>query len=139
MAKRQIRQILLDGITIPSEIGHGYRPLKIHSIDYIKSEKSASHRRLHVFHHKGCKCANPECSNEGHYVIVGKDRSGGVHVDLYTKNFVLMTVDHIYPKSKGGEDILENKQPMCSPCNSSKDSKVIVYDLETKAPILQIF
>lgn len=30
------------------------------------------------------------------------------------------TADHIKPRSRGGTDDLENLQPACAPCNSSK-------------------
>ncbi len=39
------------------------------------------------------------------------------HIDL--------TVDHIYPKSKGGIDDLDNLQTLCRPCNSKKGAKVV--------------
>jgi len=129
--------IRIDGVDVPVRIGHNYRPMRVYSKEYIESERGANHRRLHVFHHKGCACSSPGCTQEGHYVIVGKDARGGVHVDLYTKDFTLMTVDHIYPKAKGGEDTLENKQPMCDPCNVGKGAKVSTFDVHTRAPILQ--
>lgn len=34
---------------------------------------------------------------------------------------ILMTKDHIVPRSKGGADNLENLQTMCRPCNNRKD------------------
>lgn len=46
------------------------------------------------------------------------------HFNLYARNehghLVLMTKDHIYPKSKGGRDIPENMQTMCEHCNGKK-------------------
>jgi hypothetical protein len=39
------------------------------------------------------------------------------HIDL--------SVDHIYPKSKGGTDDLDNLQTLCRPCNSKKGVKVV--------------
>lgn len=32
----------------------------------------------------------------------------------------VLTKDHIFPVSRGGCDCIENIQPMCQPCNSSK-------------------
>lgn len=35
-----------------------------------------------------------------------------------------LTLDHIYPWSKGGLDSYENLQTLCRPCNSSKGAKI---------------
>jgi hypothetical protein len=35
-----------------------------------------------------------------------------------------LTLDHIYPWSKGGPDSYSNLQTLCRPCNSSKGAKV---------------
>lgn len=47
------------------------------------------------------------------------------HFNLYAEedgHLVLMTKDHITPKSYGGPDSLDNFQTMCSPCNNLKSS-----------------
>jgi len=36
----------------------------------------------------------------------------------------LMTVDHILPRSKGGGNIVENYQPMCTICNERKADEI---------------
>lgn len=50
------------------------------------------------------------------------------HFNLYALNeggkLVLMTKDHIIPKSKGGPDIDSNLQTLCAPCNRFKSDKL---------------
>jgi hypothetical protein len=42
-----------------------------------------------------------------------------------------LTVDHIIPLSIGGENGIDNIQPLCGTCNRSKATKVINYIMET--------
>lgn len=42
------------------------------------------------------------------------------HLNLYTKNWVLMTKDHTIPKSKNWKDHLSNLEAMCVYCNNKK-------------------
>ena len=37
---------------------------------------------------------------------------------------MMMTKDHILPRSKGGANRLENYQPMCSKCNCKKGDRI---------------
>lgn len=73
---------------------------------------------MQVFAKKGTTCVR--CGVDGVYLLSSVDQGGGYHVDLYTADFVLMTIDHIIPKSKGGESSLTNYQPMCQHCNARK-------------------
>lgn len=93
----------------------------------------AEHERLSVFAAKGRVCV--ACGREGTFLALGMEKreQHKVHIDLYTDDFVLMTVDHIVPKavckrqgwSKQETEALSNKQPMCDPCNNSKGHKVL--------------
>lgn len=79
----------------------------------------ADHHKLGVYYHKGtaCEC----CEDVGIHLVVteskdGKDRS----INLYTGEWIQMTVDHILAKAKGGKNKIENYQPLCRWCNSIK-------------------
>jgi 5-methylcytosine-specific restriction endonuclease McrA len=106
----------------PQKLGHNYTFVQALNMDLLHS-KYATHRRLRVFHHKGLACAGKNCSKKGMYLIKAQNTSGGFHLDIYTDDFELMTIDHIIPKSKGGTDQIENLQPMCHTCNYKKADK----------------
>ena len=111
-------------VKVPEKIGHNYIPLKILPLEELQT-KYSRHKRLKVFATKGLKCVS--CDRVGKYLIAGKDKGGQVHIDVYTGDFELMTVDHIKPKSKGGSYDIENLDPMCCFCNTEKSNK---YDEE---------
>jgi len=50
------------------------------------------------------------------------------HFNLYhvqpDGSMILMTMDHIHPKSRGGRNSIENYQLLCEPCNRKKKNKV---------------
>lgn len=50
------------------------------------------------------------------------------HFNLYAVtdrgHVVMLTKDHIYPRSQGGSDELDNLQTMCAPCNSRKRDRM---------------
>ena len=53
------------------------------------------------------------------------------HFNLYAKEdgrFILMTKDHIIPKSKNGKDILSNYETCCHICNNLKGNFDLTYD-----------
>lgn len=93
--------------------------------------KYKGHKRLKVFANKGRCCII--CEREGVLLLVTYGKDGDKHVDLYTEDFVLMTVDHTMPKSiarklgwtRSEIESLDNKQPMCEQCNGAKGNEVI--------------
>lgn len=79
--------------------------------------------RLQLFLTKGTICVS--CGLAGSFFAKEKNPNDqGFHLNLYALNSqgeeVLMTKDHIQPKSKGGKDLLENLQVMCKVCNKLK-------------------
>lgn len=87
--------------------------------------------RLLTFKEKGHVCV--QCGIEGtHFAIERNYSERGTnkpyHINLYATKpdgtEVLMTCDHIHPKSLGGKNELANTQTMCGPCNWKKGSKV---------------
>lgn len=77
---------------------------------------------------KGTTCAG--CGIKGTYFVVEatKPHYDNPHLNLYAKKGnteIMMTSDHIYPKSKGGGNALKNRQPMCLPCNHKKADNVV--------------
>ena len=82
------------------------------------------HRRLQVFAYKGRNCV--VCGREGVLLLKTYNKKNRqTHVDLYTDDFVLMTVDHIIPRSISHDESLNNKQTMCDPCNAKKADKML--------------
>ena len=86
---------------------------------------------------KDLACAN--CGIKGRFLALerclsdkggneGEKEGQGFHLNLYgideMGREVLMTKDHIIPKSKGGPDSLDNLQTMCTYCNEEKGDKL---------------
>jgi 5-methylcytosine-specific restriction endonuclease McrA len=40
---------------------------------------------------------------------------------------IKLTIDHVLPLSKGGNNTIDNIQPLCKQCNSTKNAKFIDY------------
>lgn len=67
------------------------------------------------------------CGRIGNVLILEQPPNAiSPHMNLYARDLdgfdMLMTKDHIVPKSKGGLDELHNMQTMCEKCNSRKGS-----------------
>jgi hypothetical protein len=78
---------------------------------------------------KSLVCVN--CGITGEYFaierVIGND-SPRFHFNLYAKlntgEEVLITKDHIIPKSLGGKDCISNMQTMCKVCNEMKMNRI---------------
>lgn len=86
--------------------------------------------RYHLFaRSKVCAC----CGQRGTVMML--DVHGCMfsraHFNLYAvegKKLILMTKDHIIPRSKGGTDHLDNLQTLCTKCNNKKGDKDMTLD-----------
>lgn len=86
--------------------------------------------RYRVFRTSGTKCV--KCGIEGCFFALERDRhtksEKSYHFNLYAidenGHEVLMTKDHIIPKSRGGTDHISNLQTMCANCNNAKGSTI---------------
>lgn len=79
--------------------------------------------RYQLFKTKGITCV--ECGIEGKYFALERAKGASrYHFNLYGFNKdgfeVMLTKDHIVPKSKGGKGHLGNFQTMCASCNAKK-------------------
>lgn len=99
------------------------------SKNYDGDMMSLGSQRYQVFA-KSCTCVT--CGIVGSFMAKEKCSGSSLqdkwHFNLYAINNqgkeVLMTKDHIIPKSKGGPDTLTNYQTMCERCNSKKGNSV---------------
>ena len=78
------------------------------------------YKRINVFK-QSIKCS--KCGIKGNIFLVQRTGSGPWHLNLWHVSAygqILLTVDHIHPKSKGGTSVPKNLQTMCSKCNNKK-------------------
>lgn len=72
-----------------------------------------------------CAC----CGAIGHHFWLEKSGKFPPHLNLYAINryghFTMLTMDHIVPRSKGGETVAENVQVLCTKCNAKKKNDVL--------------
>jgi 5-methylcytosine-specific restriction endonuclease McrA len=96
---------------------------------YDGTRINMSSLRYQLFSQKGTICVS--CGIEGKFFAIERpysaEKPSGWHFNLYALNSqgheVLMTKDHIVPRSKGGPDTLENFQTMCTKCNHKKGNQ----------------
>jgi len=95
----------------------------------ITYKVNLSSGRLKTFK-RSIKCV--ECGKIGNVMSLDrfrkKSKIPSAHFNLYYKEddkYILMTKDHIIPKSKGGKNHISNYQTMCESCNGKKADNLL--------------
>lgn len=96
-------------------------------VDFDGDLIKGNSQRYQTFFTKGCKCV--VCGIEGKYFAKERHlQNKSYHLNLYAVDDngdeILMTKDHIIPRSKGGIDDISNYQTMCKLCNEAKGNKL---------------
>ncbi len=61
------------------------------------------------------------CDRKGAYFLLESHLPDqNPHLNLYSEDNVLMTKDHILPRSRGGKNYMRNYQTLCYECNQEK-------------------
>jgi hypothetical protein len=105
--------------------------------DYIGKKVKMGSQRYELFKEKGVVCV--KCGLKGEFFALEKQKQPNYqkgeelpdndryHFNLYGYNEngeeVMLTKDHIMPKSKGGSNTIDNYQTMCSVCNWGKGNQ----------------
>jgi len=95
-------------------------PCSIGGVNFTIKRRSQRLRLFLKSYEKTGKVTCVKCGIEGAYFMLQAVNDEKPHINLYTKNGILMTKDHIVPKSKGGKDCMSNYQVMCATCNMKK-------------------
>jgi hypothetical protein len=92
-------------------------------------DMSMGSQRYQMFATKGVRCVR--CGITGSYFAIERGMKNNpmkFHFNLYGKDEkgreIMLTKDHILPRSKGGKNMLFNYQPLCYKCNHEKANKV---------------
>lgn len=100
---------------------------RLAKVDFDGDLIKGNSQRYQTFFTKGCKCV--VCGIEGKYFVKERHlQDKSYHLNLYAVDDngdeILMTKDHILPRSKGGIDDINNYQTMCKLCNEAKGNKL---------------
>jgi 5-methylcytosine-specific restriction endonuclease McrA len=100
---------------------------RLAKVDFDGDLIKGNSQRYQTFFTKGCKCV--VCGIEGKYFAKERHlQDKTYHLNLYAVDDngeeILMTKDHILPRSKGGIDDISNYQTMCKLCNEAKGNKL---------------
>lgn len=105
-------------------IGHKQFVVKINSFRYKIFEKNLDCYNcgivgsfFYLQQHK--KMNRHTADNVAHFNLYAEDK-----LNINGGNIILMTQDHLIPKSKGGQDTLQNLKTMCFLCNHDKADNI---------------
>jgi hypothetical protein len=99
-------------------------------VDRITYKVNMSERYKLFKRNSSCVC----CGVRGIYMVLQKPKNSilnAAHFNLYgikNGNPILMTKDHIIPKSKGGKDSQYNLRTMCFECNQIRGNEYLSMD-----------
>ena len=92
---------------------------------------SINHSKYSMVKDKGFDCIC--CGITANKIYIEIDNMKSAHVNFYHSSEdkeIMLTRDHIIPRSKGGKDIQSNIQPMCEICNQKKADKIELKEQE---------
>lgn len=112
----QVQQFLKEPIYPRNKKGKHRKPCFRWKTNLVSLKRAEIHFRIGL----ACVC----CPRVGAKYYLERDGGGGLHLDLFSEDDCMMTIDHIHPQSKGGPSEIVNYQMMCRVCNINKGDKV---------------
>jgi hypothetical protein len=89
--------------------------------------------KLFISSSRPITCYNCDCSADRWIMGKGKRENGRPTLNLFgTRSdgkLLMMTRDHIIPRSMGGLDLIENLRPACEICNNNRGSEMSETEL----------
>lgn len=127
-------------VTIKEVLDFIPKPKQAHKFkrkEYFGLMVNMTSQRYKLFKDKGIKCVH--CGIQGAYFALERhhDKDTECHFNLYAVREdgeeVMLTRDHIVPKSKEGSNKMSNLQPLCEPCNQKKGNKIYSSSFKSKS------
>ena len=118
VAERPVRDILAGHFHTKITVGQYTYNVRHGSLRYLTFDKS-------------CVCCCCGVVGRRMFLDAHNVGCGSAHFNLYAEwnnKLILMTKDHIVPRSKGGEDVVENMRTMCTICNGHRGDLDIPLD-----------
>jgi len=100
----------------------------------VENTQKKANVRVHMFASGQTKCV--KCGLQGSYFRIERHKNDSVmpfSVNLYAidkdGHHVMMTWDHVLPRSREGANTIENAQCMCRRCNEKKGNRMSLQDM----------